>query len=277
MNKRVAFRFWAVGVIFLAVVLASCGSTERVKKPRRMASAKKLNVLLDSLHDNEFNCDWLSLKLGVEFKSKKLSDSFKMFIRLRTDSVIWIQATYYAVEVARLYLTPDSVKFLDRQHKEYYVGSYDFFREKYRLDFDFNTLQALIQGNSVGLNESEHMRASVDGPNHLVSNYRQNRIRRAMEKDRRDKMTDIAYSVWIDAENYRVSKLSVNDFKQHRSLFATFSDQRELTNSTLPHKAEIQAISQGQQVDITTEYLRVQVNKRVSFPFNIPDKYERIL
>ena len=61
-----------------------------------------------------------------------------------------------AIEGARVILTCDSVKFMDRIHKEYFVGGYDTLRKMLNIDdLDFEMLQSLLVGNSVEFYEEE--------------------------------------------------------------------------------------------------------------------------
>lgn len=242
---------------------------------QRPLRARSTTFLVEKVKENEFKCEWLSVKAGIAFKTDKMSDSFKMHIRLKTDSVIWISATYYAVEVARFCITPDTVKFMDRKANQYFIGDIDYINQKFQLDLDFKSLQSLILGNSVGIDDTEKDKSYQNDGLYHISSVGKRQMKMA-DKGKEERINyDFAYSTAIYPKTYKVARITINDFKENKSMVAMFNKHQKVEGQLFPEEMGL-IIDADQKVDATVEYLKASANKPLKFSFNIPDKYEQI-
>lgn len=242
---------------------------------QRTLRARSTSFLVEQLKENEFKTDWLSLKADISFKTDKMSDSFKMHIRTRTDSVIWISATYYAVEVARFYITPDSVKFMDRKANQYFIGDIDYINDRFQLDLDFYSLQALIMGNSVGVDDIENLRSYQNDGLYHISSVGKRQMKMA-DKGKEEKINyDYAQSTAIYPETYKVARLDIKDFKANKSLVAYYKKHANLNGQLFPELYDLK-VQADNNIDATVEYLKIQTEGPQKFSFTIPEKYEKI-
>jgi len=125
------------------------------------------------------------------------------------------------IEAARLYITQDSVYFMNRLKNEYATSSFGFFKKQFQVDLDFNTLQSLLTGNSINTLGNQQHKLQVN-----YSNF---------------------------------GNIEGQPFPQRLSM-----------------EAFIQAAEKSQKYTIDVNYSKIELNKEVSVPFNIPDKYKRI-
>lgn len=268
-----------VGVALYGLFIMSCSRSKEVTEGRKLPNMKTEEILA-AMSENEINCDWMSLKYEVEVKTSDFDDSFKMYIRLRQDSAIWVSATYYAVEVARFLFTPDSVKFMDRKNNQYYVGGYEYITERFQIGASYEVLQSLILANTVSLLEAEgdkeKIRSYEQDGNYFLSYLRKGQLRRAMKKEEVDEDIDLNIGLWIEPDHFRMDKTSINDFESGRTLTATYSDYQEACNSFYPYTTEYVAISANEQAEVKTSVMKLSSGKKVSLSFTIPDKYEAL-
>lgn len=97
---------------------------------------------------NEVAFDYLTAKSKVSFESNKQNfDNTNVNIRMKKDSLIWISVTGVGFEVARGLITPDSIVFMDKFHKQYFVFTYEQLSKKYNFELNFALLQSVIVGN----------------------------------------------------------------------------------------------------------------------------------
>jgi hypothetical protein len=258
-----------VFIVFCGLFV-SCKQHKDLQRPLRNRST---SYLVEKVHENEFKCKWISLKTGVAFKTDKLSDSFKMHIRMRTDSVIWISTTYYAVEVARFFITPDSVKFMDRKAKQFFVGNMEYLNQKFNLDLDFKSLQALILGNSMGIDVAVKNKSYHNDGLYHISSVGKREMRMADKGESPN--YDIASSTAIYPKIFKVARTSMKDYKANKSLTVDYKKHTNIDEQLLPNLYDIQ-IDADKDVNATVEYLKIQTNKSLKFSFNIPEKYEQI-
>ena len=126
-------------------MLSSCKTTYRLgqSKARAISDNRLYKAVIDSsLHYNSLYIKRFSANYKVNGKGK----SFKGSIKILRDSVIWVQinAPIGGLEVLRIYITPDTVKILNRLKKTYSVTDLSYLSEKLKFNLDFNTLQSIL-------------------------------------------------------------------------------------------------------------------------------------
>lgn len=267
-------RFVKVCFLLVTVILSqSCSKNNMVTKAK--LPHKSTSYLIEQMQANELQCDWFSAKLDIAFKTDKMSDSFKMHARIRKDSAIWLSATYYAVEAARFLITEDTVKFMDRKNNKYFVGDFDYINEKFDVELDFESLQALILGNSAGIAEQEKIKSYPSSGLYHLSSIGKRKLKRASEKDPEKLKTDVALDVSLYPESYKVARLFLQDFKQNKSMTSVYDKYQKIDNQLVPEKTQLSIVA-DQNVNATIEYLKVTLNKPLKFSFSIPEKYEKL-
>ncbi|GAB5538132.1 MAG: hypothetical protein Salg2KO_02350 [Salibacteraceae bacterium] len=268
-------------LIILLIVLSAVGQS--CKSSRDAAAMSRDHLpnrtaaeISDSLALHDLQCDWLSIKYEVEIKTSKIDDSFKLYARIRRDSAIWISATYYAVEIGRFLFTPDTVMYMDRKNNQFYVGNYDYITNRFQIESDFKTLQALILGNGKPFldqpNDKLHVSKGNDG--YKLSYLKDGQIKRALRKEESKNPIDLNVSLIVDPESFRVQTTSILDIEDDRSLTAIYSNQTDQCNSNYPETIVFQALSANEQATVKTSVIKITTGKPVSLSFTIPEKYE---
>jgi len=273
-------------LLFLgAVLLFSCKSQREAVQIDRQLKKKKTSALVSQIKAQEFKTDLLSIKTNVAFKTEKLSDSFKMYIRLKQDSVIWVSATYYRVEVARLLLTPDSVKILDRKEKKYYSGDFQVLNINFETDFNFYTLQDLILGNSSSLldgklkikNDKRYYILNTSKKFKDVKEMKVTQIEKELiNVDEGGETFNINYSLYYNPTNYHLERLMAKETKNDKSIFVKYSNFKELNGQQFPHDILYNVVS-DKLMKLNVSYMKVEEQESLKYPFNISDKYEKVV
>ncbi|MCO4805491.1 MAG: DUF4292 domain-containing protein [Flavobacteriales bacterium] len=239
----------------------------------------KTAELVDSLRANDLHCDWMSIKYDVEIKTSKVDDSFKLYARIKQDSVIWISATYYAVEIARFLFTPDSVKYMDRRNNQFYIGGYDYLTNKFMIHADFGTLQSLITGNGASIidHTAGKVRSAEGDGLYNLTFLNKGQMRRAMRLEEMRKPVELVVKIGLNPKTFRLSKASIMAVEDQRTLTATYSDYEDHCNSSYPKSIQFLAESANEQATVNTSVMKISTNKKVSVSFTIPEKYEALV
>jgi hypothetical protein len=257
-----------------AWALSSCKSKKKAAEPVDYLALvdQKFDSVIDSVRNNKAFPQTLSIKSKVYFETPKLSDSFKMHIRMKKDSVIWISATYYKMEVARLLLTPDSVKMIDRKNGKYYLGDYDYIQNRFKVPLDFDLLQSILLGNPFSLDSAVKVR-TYSSRGQLIMAALNNRWydNGSGEKILKQQTTQI----WIDPDTYRITKSKISEYKSRKHFKTTYSDTAMVNGYILP-KGAVYEVKHDDDMIFTSEYLKIESPEDLSFPFTISSKYEPI-
>ena len=257
------------------LILSGCKSSKDLGAGIRPDLNKKTTQLVEKINENAFMPKTLSFKATAKVKSGEKSNSFKMSVRMKPDSVIWISITAYSYEAARILATPDSLFFINRMDKKYFAGSYDFINEKLSVDVDFKTLQSILLGNSVGLDEMDKVKRSSDKDYYLLSSYRKAKLKKLREKSYKSDDDELVFSNWISADFFRIIKLGILDLRYNQSAVVEYSSFSDEGGYKVAHKMDA-TITSNQMAHISAEYYRFEINQEENFPFKISDKYESL-
>ncbi|PZF73415.1 DUF4292 domain-containing protein [Taibaiella soli] len=126
-----------------------------VKRGDSIAAANPAKqLLIDSLQSvwkQEINFSTFSGKAKMHFEIKDEKQDVVANFRIKKDSAIWVavNATVLSVQVARVYVTPDSFKLINYLQKYSMVMAISDAKKFLPADVDFSTLQNLIIGNAL--------------------------------------------------------------------------------------------------------------------------------
>ncbi len=211
--------------------------------------------------NNRNNYTTFSAKIDVEYEDgdgKKYD--VNAHLRLYKDSVIWVSITaILGIEGLRAYITPDSVKLLDKQNKVFIARSVSYLQEVTELPLDLGSLQDLLVGNPVFLDSNIQSYSRTGGAISLQCNG------------------DFFKNLFTIGENDKLmqsSKLDDLDGSRNRTCYLTYSEYENKKGVNFPTVREIN-VSEKKKLDIKLEFRQYDFNETLSFPFNVPKNYKR--
>ncbi len=261
-----------------SVFLSSCTLHKKIAATRSAHltrySEKETEALLKK---NEFKFDWIAARFSTDASMDSSQTSFNVSLRGRRDSVLWLSLTapVIGIEAARVMITKDSVKVMDRIHSQYFVGDFNFINKMLHADLDYDMMQSMLIGNSTEFyEEDEKLHAAIDDGRYLLSTVRKRRLHKIIVHNK--ELKEPAQSIWLDPGNFKIVRLLFNDFTQNRSFDASFDKFDKIDSMLFPFQVQYK-IKAEKNVNVQLTYSKVSINTVQSFPFSIPSKYERIV
>lgn len=225
-------------------------------------SLKVIKAALAQVHGNEMDFKTFSAKVKVDYQNNKGNQpNITAYVRILKDSLIWVSgyATVFNIEAFRVLINRDSVFLLDKINKQVQYRSIDYLQEVTAIPFDFNTLQNLLVGNPVFLDDSVISYKETESKILLatIGQYFKNLL--TIEKDNHhlthSKLDD------VNVNRNRTADITYSNFETNNNI--TFSTYREIT------------VSEKNKLDIQLNYKQWEFNKDLSIIFNIPKNYKR--
>ncbi len=274
MNK-LKFGYWFL-LFTIGIFFFSCKVQEKdnVKVKIKSRSSK---FLVKKLKENEFKFETISAKAAVSLiDSSGKKTSFKTHLRIRKDSAIWMSITALKLEAARVLITQDSVKLINRIKKEYFVGDFEYINTMFGADMDYQMLEALLIGNSLDFNIDERVHSRVDRKKELyyLSTEKKRKVKKELQKDK-EKIKKDAQVLWLDPVTFKIKELLLSSPETNRSLSGSYYDYKELETQLIPDKMRFSFKSQASS-EIEVNYSKFSSGKSLSFPFKISSKYVQI-
>lgn len=233
------------------------GDAPSVKLKKR--SSKYLQKKLAA---NELEVEWLSARAKITFKDVEQTRKFNANIRMRKDSIIWMNVKKLSVEAFRILIDQDSIYIIDRLEKKYYVRGLNFVEEKFNFFGQFHALQTAILGNPYFLEKQKLSAGIADGKFQLLSGD--------------ESRTRSEYL--LDGMTYILSQMSFFDVERDRKLTVELENYKTVGDSfSFPHDRTFLINSEETgDAKIDMDFSKVEINVPKTIRFSVSSRYERV-
>ena len=241
---------------------------------------KGTDYLFENLRKNEVHYNYLSAKFTatIDFNGKK--NSFSGILRIRHDSAIWISVTpALGIEAARLLITNDSVKMINRFNKTFVSNDYDYINNLINAGFDFDMVESLLIGNDFAYYDIDKFKAKIDNREYRLTTVNRQRIKRYVRK--RPQSTDhsqqkiLLQDIWLNPETFKITSTDINEIKANRKLHVRYSVFKAITNQIFPEMIEF-VLNDKSPIEFTVKYSKIVFDEKLGFPFRIPKDYKKM-
>jgi len=267
--------FFAIGFVALVTVFTACRSTKTIQTAiakkdtaqvvpvvdHRADSMLYIKQVWDTIRKNNISdYQTFSAKIKVDFEGNDGKRSVNAFVRLKKDSVIWVNITApLGIDAFRVLITPDSVKMINKLNKTVQLRSVEYLQEVTKIPMKFSDLQNMLIGNPIFLDSNINTYKKDERSISLMSIGALFKHLLTVNKDdytlQHSKLDD------VDAIRARTAYLSYSDYQVKNGV--RFSTQRKIT------------VSEKSKLDIELEFKQFDFNVDLNFPFNIPKNYKR--
>jgi hypothetical protein len=247
----------------IQTVVAPKDTTVVVNIPKDNSRADSLRFISDAysaMRKHHIGFTTFSAKIDVDYDDEdKGKNNVNAHVRMYKDSVIWISITgIFGVEGLRAYITPDSVKVLNKRDKEYTARSVEYLQEVTALPLDLPALQDLLVGNPVFLDSNIISYSQTDDAISLL--HIGEFFKHLFTVNKADKLPIS-------------SKLDDLDELRNRTCYVTYSDYETRKGFPFSTKRRI-TVTEKKKVDIKLDFKQYDFNETLSFPFSVPKNYK---
>ncbi|CAL1520651.1 DUF4292 domain-containing protein [Chitinophaga sp. MM2321] len=226
--------------------------------------AKFTSDMLKGIKDNNIAFNTFSGRMKLAFENEKKShNNLTATIRMKKDSIIWISVSAPIIdEVMRAVITPDSLKLYNRMDKQLFLRKMADAEELLNIPFDFKTLQDLLIGNPVYLNDSVFqvvktpsiISFSCDHPKYIS-----------------------LFNVFADDFGLQQSKVMDKDSTNPntRSCELTYGDYAKVAGRKFPTTRRI-FVEEKNVTKVALDFTRYDFDVPLTFPFSMPSSYKRM-
>lgn len=296
-SPKFLYIFAMIGLI----TATSCKSRkDLLEEPLRNKSAASL---VNKLEKNEFDFEWMGMKLSSDIETAEQSESFKATMRVRKDSMMWVSISpALGVEMIRMLVSSDSVKYVSKipNNKHYYSGDYSTIEDFLGVDVTLGMMQDLIIGNPVAFDpKGDKFNSQVDGRQYVLTSKYKRKMEKVVGADDKDLDPDLD-SLYIDPNNktylklvqkkdeddliikryylnsdFRLEKTVFLDLYNNRTLIIEHSKFDNIGAAIYPTKTRVEVQSAKGTQTLEFEISRLKLDKVYDFPYDVPEDYER--
>lgn len=281
------------GIACLVLLGFSSCRTARIATSTAVVKPITTTKLVRNIGNNSFDYEHLSIKkIACQFDNGKSKTSFKASILAEKDQRITVMLTKLNIPVGRLWLTPDSVKFINYLENTYFLDDYSYLSSWLDMDLDFKTVHAIISNDFFSLREKEDGKDNLEYETRIDSGMyvlesvttlkakKPNQSERSKKSGRKSKplITDspIHQSVYVDPETYKLRKIKMEDAANSRNLNIDFSDYTAIEKQLYPGQIDLNFKSPESNIQLNLKFGGFSMEKEKEIRFKVPEKYTRI-
>jgi hypothetical protein len=249
MNRSLLFN------LFILVILAG-GCSKKVTSTTPVSPKTTLNI-------EEIDFEYFHGKARMILRDANKEREVKANIRVRKDSVIWMNFTVIGLQGGKALINKDSITILSNVDKEYFVFEYSELSKRFNIDVNYDIIQAAMLGNPI-IARSESDEVIQESTMYLL----------------KQQVGNVGVVSYVNAASQKIEKVEMKEENSSNSLLINYSNFQPVGTKIFPYNGTInlfyKTLSGLLNTTIIFEYNKAEVGDReLNFPFNIPKRYER--
>lgn len=278
--------FW---LLLVSVLMFSCRTAKQVVTEKDIPLMTE-HKLLKQIESNRLNDSTLFAKrIEISFTDGENSDNFKASLKISRDSFMQISLTApLGIEVARILLTQDSIKFVDVYHKKYFLADYDYFNQRYDVSLTYDFLQNIFTNtfSDFTLLDESNLRTKRYKLDRTEMGYKlwtvdKKNAGKKLKKfykqsgSERDEII-LLQEILIDPTYFRPLSMSLKDLNEGVGISVRYENFVRFGEELFPEKMRFTLFSKKSNMDLNLKFQRMEFNVPVEPNFRILSKYKRM-
>jgi hypothetical protein len=249
MNRSLLFT-----LLILAVVAGACSKKTISTTPTPAKTT--LNI-------EEIDFEFFHGKARMVLRDANKEREVKAHIRVRKDSVIWMNFTVIGLQGGKALINKDSITIMSNVDKEYFVFEYPELSKRFNIEVNYDIIQAAMLGNPI-IKRSDNDDVIQESSMYLL----------------KQQVGSVDVVSYVNAGSQKIEKVEMKEANSSNSLVVNYSNFQPVGTKVFPYNGTInlfyKTLSGLLNTTIIFEYNKAEVGDReLKFPFNIPKRYER--
>jgi outer membrane biogenesis lipoprotein LolB len=244
----------------MIVLVIGCKSAKRVIASGEASDKLSAKQVIKQHQKNDADFKTMQARVRIDLIQGDKEQGATFNLRIEKDKVIWLSAP---LGLARMMVTPDKVRFYNKQDNEYFDGDYKLLSDFVGVNLDFNKVQNILLGQAIYDLKEEPHKVSVNENSYALQPKDQNAL------------LELFYL--INPSHFKMDSLQLFQQLKKRMLQVDYSSYQEVKKQIIPQNIRIVAVEESDEVAITMEFRSIALNEEVRFPFKIPTGYKEIV
>jgi hypothetical protein len=253
--------------LLLVVFLVSCKSKAVVvdSKPKTVAQVKDTNAMssdkiIQNHYGNKSDFSTLYIRSSVKYSDDKQTQNVSAEIKIKKGEKILVSIRFLGITMAKALITPNEVQYYEKIKGTYFEGDYQVLSEWLGTDLDYAKIQNLLLGQPI-----DNLTADKFTMLLLDKTYKLSSDTSKTEK-----------SFYFDDERFLLKKQEIVQTDKQRAFDVSYANYHDFETAILPGELLINAVQIKGKTEISIEYNSVSFNEDLTFPYSVPEGYERI-
>jgi len=280
-------------VFFVLLGLSSCKTARVIPASADIIKPMSTTKLIRNIENNAFDYKHLSVKkINCQFDNGKSKTSFRASIQAEKDKQIIVMLTKLNIPVGRLWLTPDSVKFINYLENNYLLDDYSQLSSMFGMDLSFQTVNAIISNDFFSLRDEKRDKdnrdyeSSTESGMYLLQSVKNLKSVPADQKRKTKKTTagngklltsgPVRQSLYVDPVSFKLRKIKMEDAANARSVNVEFSGFTEVGKQLYPADIFLHILSPENNIQLQINMSNFSMKEEKGVRFKVPEKFTQI-
>lgn len=279
-------RVYQILWVVICFSVVSCRTVKQIVVKKDIPAITE-HKLFKNIESNTLDYNTLFAKrIDISLRNDKGNSNFKASLKIQRDSFIQISVTApLGIEVARILLTDDSVKFVDLYHKKYFLSDYSYFYDKYDACISYDFLQNILTNtffnpDIYGTTNKKYKLDRVDGGYELSTVEEKalsRKIKKLYKKKRKNKdFILILQKILIDPQIFRPLNVAVEDVEEETGVSVSYRNFKDFSGKIFPETIVFGLFSDHSETNLELKFQKIEFNVPVESNLRILSKYKRI-
>lgn len=260
MKKYIALALVVVLACFASsLTLVSC-KTKSVIAEAKATEEIPAKTVVENHYANKKDFKTLYIKASARYEDDKQSQNVTAEIKILKDEKILVSIRFLGITMAKALITPKEVKYYEKLGGKFFEGDYAALSKWLGTDLDYSKVQNMLIGQSLDDLTKGKYKTSIED-----KLYKLETTSAGTEK-----------TFYFEASKFLIKKEEITQNAKNRSLLVSYPNHKDYATMNLPAEFLIEAFNEGKKTTINIDYNAATFNEELSFPYSVPDGYERI-
>lgn len=249
--------------VFLLTFLfiTSCGSGKMIVGSEIANSSMSPKDIIKTHDDAQSDFSIIAARMHVVYERDTDIQRLTVSLRMEKDKKIWIKASLLGITLAKLYITPASVRYYETISNTYFDGDFSLLSDWLGTEINFEKAQGILLGQSIFELDNTYKTDVVDNKYRLQPKMQ---------------FHNFIHSLLVNPDNFKIASESLSQPIDNRMFIINYGDYQRIEGGYYPSEIKIVAIQEDKQTKIVVNYKKIDWNVSIRFPFTIPNGYKEI-
>ena len=248
-------------VLLLLGFLVSCSAKKAVIAEKPANNKLSAEKIIENHYKNKLNFNTLYIKSSVSYRDPDQSQNVTAEIKIKKDEIILVSIRILGITMAKALITPEKVQYYEKFYSSYFDGNYSALSKLLGTELDFQKVQNLLLGQAFDNLKTGKYNFTLEENSYKLESISN---------------TNISKKFYLSSDNYSIKKEEISQPALERMLQVVYPARKSAEEYNLPAGIAIEANQKSEKTTININYNSISFNEELSFPYSVPNSYERI-
>lgn len=244
----------------IAIILFASCKSKAVLAEVKAKEELSADSIIRNHYKNKKDFKTLYIKASARYEDEDNTQNVNAEIKIKKDEKILISIRVLGITMAKALITPTEVKYYEKIGGKYFEGDYRSLSRWLGTDLDFQKVQNLLIGQALDDLAKGKYTATIDDKLYRLETGESGTMK----------------AFYFEAGKFLLKQQQLIQPQQNRMLKVSYPNHSEYAQAVLPSGIDIEASQQKGKIKINIGYNSATFNEEMSFPYSVPDDYERI-